>query len=356
MKLIDILDDVAPALAPNNIVPVLSHFWFTGKVVMAYNSNEGLAISVPLQTDFTGALPQTLLALLKSSAAKEVDLLADGEAMVVKAASSKIKLSMLPAEDFAFKMPAMPKDVKLPCDPGRFLAAIETCLFSVGNDTSKADHMGVTIINDTEAQELLFYSTDHETMCHTTVKYNADKKGKTDLAFERVILRKSFCNQLVRLCKGVEDELALFICDDYAQVSFEGTRIFGANVELDHNPLNFEDLFDQLAPAPMLKKSVPIPDKFEKILERACVITDAAIEKSRTEIKINDGKASFRSKSERGEISDVSQLPDHPSITVFADPRRMRDGFGKFDKIIFTKLAVVMTRGSYHYLVAASEA
>lgn len=355
-KLIEMLDDVAPALAANDIVPIMSHFWFTGKNLMAYNNNEGICISLPLQTDFTGALPQTLLALLKSSAAKSVELLADGDAMIVKAASSKIKLAMLPAEDFNFKPPAMPKDVKLPCDPGRFIAAIEACLFSVGSDTSKADHMGVTVINDTSAKELLFFATDHETMCHTTLKYKADAKGQTDLAFDRIILRKAFCQQLVRLCKGVTDELALYLCEDYAQVVFEGTRIFGANVEPDNNPMDFEKAFNALAPEASLKKSVAIPDKFEKILDRACIITDASIEKSRTEIKISDGKAYFKSKSERGELADVSQLPDHPNVTVYVDPRRMKDGYGRFDKIIFTKLAATMTRGAYHYLVAASEA
>ena len=102
------LEVVEPALSDNAMIPVLSHFWFTGKRLLAYNGT--IAISVPCETKFTGAVPKTLLAMLRTSGAKEIEITKAAFALEVKAAAAKWKLPTLPPDDFTFKMKAMPKE------------------------------------------------------------------------------------------------------------------------------------------------------------------------------------------------------------------------------------------------------
>lgn len=342
-KLIDILSDVEPALAAKELVPVLSHFWFTGKQVMGYNDH--VAISTPCATEFKGAVPKTLLSLLKTSKAKEIEFDVDGDNMVVKAASSKFKLSVLPKEDFVFTMPKV-EVPKLPVDAGRFLQALEACMFSIGNDTSRADHMGVTFIRDDS--ELLMFATDRATISHGSVHL----KGKYPFN-GRVIVPTDFCQQLLRIAKGAT-ELHLEITDEHVFLTHNGTQLFGRNVEPDM-PLDFIAMFDRLYPTAAEKKLCPIPTKLQQVLERACIVTDSAVDKTKMKVKVADGIANFVSVSERGEVVDKLQVPEtHPQVSCNIDPKRFLDGYGRFDKFLMTKDAVIMVKDSVVYLVSAS--
>lgn len=342
-KLIDILSDVEPALAAKELVPVLSHFWFTGKTVMGYNDH--IAISTPCATDFKGAVPKTLLQLLKTSKAKEVEFDVDGENMVVKAASSKFKLAVLPKEDFVFTMPKADEVPKLPVDAGRFLQALEACMFSIGNDTSQADHMGVTFIRDDN--QLLMFATDRSTITHGVVSI----KGKYPFN-GRVIVPTDFCQELLRIAKGAT-ELHMEITKEHVFVTHNGTQLFGRNVEPD-TPLDFISWLDRLFPESAEKKLSQIPTKLLPILERACIVTDSAVDKTKMKVKVADGVANFVSVSERGEVTDKLQLEKHPPVTCNVDPKRFRDGYGRFEKFVMTKDAVIMTKDSIVYLVSAS--
>ncbi len=48
-----------PGLENSDMIPVLTHFWFSGKRLMTYNDRIG--ISVPCETPFKGAIPGQLL-------------------------------------------------------------------------------------------------------------------------------------------------------------------------------------------------------------------------------------------------------------------------------------------------------
>jgi hypothetical protein len=62
-RLIRALETVEPALAINQLIPLLTHYWFTGKSLIGYNGS--IALQVPFQTDFRGAVPGKVLELLK---------------------------------------------------------------------------------------------------------------------------------------------------------------------------------------------------------------------------------------------------------------------------------------------------
>ena len=75
---------VAPALSDKELIPVLTHFWFSGDKVMAFNDQ--IAIEVELKTNFTGAVPgRTLLEFLeKSESSKEVKFKLTDDTLLVE--------------------------------------------------------------------------------------------------------------------------------------------------------------------------------------------------------------------------------------------------------------------------------
>lgn len=342
-RLIGLMSTVEPALSASAFVPVLSHFWFTGKRLMAYNDH--IAISVKCETDFVGAVPKTLLALLATSKAEEVEMNVSGKSLNIKAVSSKFKLAIMGEEDFIFKMPKMRSTEPVGVDAGRFFQALESCMFSVGNDTSHADHLGVTLIE--ERGKLLMFSTDRATISHGELKLEGT------LGIKRVILPSDFCRQMLRIVKGAST-IKLEITDEYVLCRHGSVTIYGKLVEPDH-PLNFKGVLEQELTFDKAAMA-DIPEKLQAVLERACIVTDSAIDKSRTEITVSvGGRAHFYSKSERGEVNDTILVDKkHPEVKVRVDPHRMKDGYGRFDKMYITNNAVVMMREAMVYLISAT--
>jgi len=344
-KLVQLMTDVEPALSSLGLVPVTSHFWFTGKEIMAYDGR--IAIEVECKTPFAGAVPPALLALLKTSTAETpIEFkLDDAGTLHVKAASSKFKLAIMPKSDFVFKMPALPQNA-FPCDAGRFLEAMTTCMYSLGNDTSHTDHLGVTLI--AEDGFLFLFGYDRATLSSGRVKLT----GKVD--FERIILPTNFCKQLLRIGAGAK-KLYLEIADDFAMFECDGIALYGRLEELD-KPIDFMNILDQ-ALFKNKQKLCELPEnKLPAVLERACIITDAAVDKTRMVVSIKNAHGHFDSVSERGEVHDECGFEkQHPDCLAHVDPVRIKDGIDRFTHILFTEEACIMANkeASMVYLIQA---
>lgn len=343
-ELISIMQTVEPAIASTTFVPVLSHFWFTGKRVMAFNDH--IAISMRCETEFVGAVPRTLLALLTTTPAEEIEMQVKERTLQIKAASSRFKLAIMGKEDFLFKMPKMKSNEPIGVDASRFVQAMETCMYSVGTDTSRADHLGVTMIE--EAGKLLLFATDQETISHAAVPL------KGSLGIKRVILPADFCRQFLVLAKGAAS-IKLELAEDYVLFRDGPVMLYGRLVEPD-NPLNFKGVLQQEISFAD-KDMFDIPEKLQNVLARACIVSEGAIDKSRSEIRIDGNKVHFFTKSERGEVSDTILAEKAlPAVHVRADPKRMADGYGRFNRMYVTDSAVVMKRDDMIYMIAATQA
>lgn len=344
VDLLDKLATVAPALAASDLIPVLSHLWFTGTHVMAFNDQ--IAISTPCKTEFTGAVPGTvLLNLLKSSRAKEAELLPQDGNLQVKAASSRLKLAMLPKDSFIFEMPKPNVKETLAVDMKRFVAGIDACMRSVGKDTSSPDTTGVTLTAGESSLSL--YSTNNATVSHAAVKLARKAPFK-----ERVILSASFCEELLALVKGKE-QTHVEIYDDHALCVAGGTVLFGRLVESD-KPLPFDEIMARHFPASAKKQLVPIPSKLKLILERATIIADAKGGMVRTAVTVKDGRMRFVTKSDRGEVIDSMQVGEQqPEVSVMLEARLLKVGYGHFDKMLVAADCCVMAGDGTLYMVAA---
>jgi DNA polymerase III sliding clamp (beta) subunit (PCNA family) len=133
--LVNALEIVRPGLARNDLIPVMTHFWFTGQTLMTFNDQ--IAISVLCKTELTGAVPKPLLEFLRASRAKEVEFVTGENEIQVRAGRSKFKLGLLPKSDFVFEMPEKGNAPLLPVTFAEFRKAIEHCMMSVTIDTSE---------------------------------------------------------------------------------------------------------------------------------------------------------------------------------------------------------------------------
>lgn len=354
-ELVEKLDRVAPALSSNNLVPVLSHFWFSDSYVMAYNDQ--IAIRTKLAANFVGAVPDTLTSLLSVSRAKEVEFfvgedadkkkLPDGQ-LLVKAASSKFKLPFLPeSATQIFEMPKPDATSALPVDINQFVEAVDACTRSLKEDTSMPDSLGITLIFGKDG--VSFYATNDATISYAYVKY---KDGHVKEGM-RTVLSGNFCRQMIALAK-LEGKRHIEITSDYSLFQCGDDVLFGRLVDVPR-PLDFDSVIEQAYPKALHKQLVTIPSKLELILDRAVIITESKTERSKTEITIKDSIARFLSKSEKGEVRDSTQLEDkQPDVAVSIDPRLFKAGYGFFDKMTMTEHCLIMTKGSSLYLVSAS--
>lgn len=342
-QLLEALKCVAPALAPVPLIPILSHIWFTGSRIMAYNDRIG--ISTPFKTDFKGALPgAVLLDLLNASLAKECDFVEERQDVLIKAAGSKIKLPFLPPSDFAFEMPARGKGVKdIPKDHA-FFAGMETCLRSISNDTTHPDQLGVTVIP--ADKDLLLFATDSATMMHA-------KAPAFPFTRKRIVLPTAFCQQMLILAKYAE-RVSIESSDDFVLFEADDTKLFGRLVEMGSaTPFDFPGVFARHTQSMGRDKPVEIPSRMRLIVERAIIMTTTKQDKGHTKITARDGRLTFLSLSDHGEITDTLAIK-HPDVNVQINPRLLKDGLTDFKKILFTSRCAIMQNEAATFLVSST--
>lgn len=342
--LLEKLGKVKSALASNDLIPALTHLWFSGDEVLAYN--DAVGISTPCDAGITGMVPgATLLAMLQMSKAKEVEFVAGDGEVLVKAASAKIKLPLLPVDKPLFEMPEIKGGEVLPANSAEFVDAIAQCLRSVINDPSVPDQTGITVIPGKKM--LTLFSTNGATISTVTVPITGEIALK-----RRVVLSEQFCERLVQLARG--DKKAKLVLDEDSALllTSDGTRLFGKLVEVE-KPLDFHAQIADMVPKGIDDAAVPIPTMMARILDRALVVSDPTGEGAYTQIIVRGGRASFLTKSARGEIRDGMTLGDgQPDVTVSADPRWLKAGCADFAKMLVTKECVIMRGERSLYLVA----
>jgi DNA polymerase III sliding clamp (beta) subunit (PCNA family) len=344
--LLEKLEIVAPALATNALLPILTHYCLTGKALMAFNDQ--IAIAVPFESDVIGAVPgQVLLSLVKSSLAKLADISNVGDTLLVKLASTKIKLAYLSPDNFAHTMPSKRKNNFIVKDRKSFLDALKVCMLSVGHDTSITDQLGVTLIPDEGKPAVLAFSTDNATIAHARIELPPESPPLK----QRTILSEQFVKQV--LTHGATEKAMHFeINSDYALMEVPGITLFGRLI-VSTSPIDFVDIASRHFPKEARKKVVPIPTKLEKILDRAVIITDSMTDQAATAVSCDGDIMKFVSKTSRGEIAETMQTPGHPQVKTRLGPKLLRNGYGMFDSMLVSDGCMVMVKGNSFYMVSA---
>lgn len=345
----DKLKIVAPALSDSDLMPVLRCFWFTGKTLMAYNDH--IAISIAFPTEFKGAVRgDSLLALIGVSgggkdAKKKVTMSADDTQLHIKVGKTKIDLNLMTPDNFkVFTMPELDQTSAFPVDGHEFRNAVEQCMLSVSTDTSVADQLGVTLIPD--SKQLLLFSTNNATLTHSHIKL------KQEVNIKRVILPTMFCEQLLRLADG--EELQLKIFDDHAMFRSGKVTVFGRLIDCPR-PLDFVSIFARNMGNGTREKLVPMP-RIKAALERAVIITESRVDRTKTELSVKDSKLTLLSKSEsRGTVEDWVTLEGHDDVSIMVNPVLLKNGYPNFKQVLFTERCAIMTQDHTTYLIATTD-
>lgn len=341
------LETVAPALAGNDIVQIMTHFWFTGKSLQAWNGH--VSISVPLETDFACAVPgDTLLSLVKGTAAKDLEFeCTDDELLVRGGKTTKFKLPTLPADMFNFKMPkaeVAPITAKTPA----FLKGMSLCMRSVSLDTSDPNYLGITMIPGQD--HVAMFASEGTTMSRAEIAF----KGK--VPFDRVVIPSLFCKELLSLAKSDKVLHLELLKDRCLYVAPNGTRMFGTPVHVD-KPKSFAPIFDDFHPAANDKKLVALAGpRLSRILDRACIVAAGEAKVVKTKVWVKDCRANFETESRLGRVNDHMELEKgHADVMIEVSAKAMRAGCEDFDKLLITKRCVVMANGAAHYLIAGRD-
>ena len=334
-ELVSKLEIIAPAILPDSIVPALSHFWFTGERAMAYN--ETIALSIPLKTEFQGAIPGTLLKILKASRAKEVELTPGKDSIEVKAARTRLKLVLLDPSVFSFTMPKTDSYGSLDHKPGqRFLQAIDQLMISVGDDPLQPDQCGVTIIQ--EEDKALLFTTNRSTIAHVKLPELSLLKNGT-----RVILPTSFCQQMTKLQSPA---MGLRINADHA-CFYSGKIEMWGRLLTSKTPLDFVSVTQKLLPDE--NDSTHIPISMSRVVERILIIADD--KDSSMKMTVKNARCKFELSSSRGEIFDSVPFPDHPDVSVMIKPKWVKP-IGDFTDMTLTDRCLTLQKDNAFYMVA----
>lgn len=351
--LLDALEAVAPALSQTDVVRWMTHFIFTGEHVQAYNDRIG--ISAPCRTNFKGALPATLLDLLKTSKAKQVSMEPNGDSVRVKVGGTNAKLAMIPELEYAgtFTIPDFAEDHKAVGNAAReaLIEALRICVKGVGNDMSSPAQLGVTFVPDDE--RLCLYSTNNATITQATMKAAASLPID-----KRVIMSTEFCEQLLRLNKRVVQNAKLHVLvKTYSLAKLGNVLLFGRLID-DKHPQDFAAIINDHCSAADRKLQVDVPAKLTPIIDRALIMTANKHEAQRTAIEVQafddtNHRVRFTSQGGHGVVSDyilVSKSQAQCAITV--EPKLLKAGLDNdMERVLFKSSCVIMSKPGVLFLI-----
>jgi hypothetical protein len=327
LELLGILKAAQPALAEgNNQLQALSHFWFDGERVSAFDGMFG--IRVDLETDFKGGvLGHLLVGVLEKSSDKIVALdevkkkRKDDENgnLVLTAGEGKFEFALKPIDSLLWNPKVPTKDVFDVTDD--FIEAIESVLFSVGvGKVMSPEQKGVTVIQNGAHVDL--YTTD--TMAISQRRYPVGK-GKALMADERAIFPTLFCEQLCKVAKKgfkfVADSKAVYCT---GQLGKDGPEIllFSELID-DEEPVPFDELMGKYLES--ADKTVSEPGELKSRLERAAVLLGDGYP---IDLSIDDeGYMVLKGQSPFGRVDDELWAgKKHPPIKVKVDVGLLKRG------------------------------
>lgn len=352
---LELLETVSGALADKDVTPALTHIWFTGTHILAYNFQ--IAISVKHKSGMTGGVPRSVIDLVKATPTTDVQFQSDEKKSMSIAFGNESKkskeviwrkpdtLAML-IQDSPFEMPKFEtKDEFAVPDMPAFIKSLKSCMRSVTASIAAPHYLGVTLI--AKGRTVKMYSTDNKSV---SIEQASLKK---DAPFKRIILSAPFCKQLIALSESEPVKLA--INEEYSLATIgDKIMIFGNLVGEKEDPLDFEELVDQNIPADYAKHHVEVPQRLRQAIDRAVVITGADAQEAETTATVKDGFLNLESVSKAlGKVSDKIKLSGkHPDIKITIQCAALQRDLDTFTRMYVTKTSWIMMNDTSIYLVA----
>lgn len=333
---------IKPALASKDIIPVFTHFMFTGAYVQAYDNIIGMRTLC--DTEFKGAVPNILLDLLSSSSATDIKFTEKDAKLHIKMGNSRLTLPIIPPDKFLFEFPDEVTPINQFFLTDDFVRGLELCLTSTEEDGPPQVN-GVTIQLTKDCLRML--STDGETISNYTLE---DRGGKDNM----FVLPAQFVKTVLALVKSIKDDGAtLTVAEGFAIASFDkGSVEIYTKLKLIEDALDFDGVVEQALDGFDDSDLVAIPSTLNNALSRSMVVMKSQKE-AETKITVNDGYVMLHTWSSLGDVKDRAKLKGpHPQIEINANPNLLARVMDQCDKIFINERMVILTGDRYKYYCA----
>ena len=296
--LLSLMTLVRPALATQSFIPAWTHIRFADGFATTFNDTASISVKTPLADLDPVCVPGELFIKTLSSFNAESVLLQDNDtSMVLVAGRSKMKVPVLPVDDF--KMPVLkgkPSELDLSDD---ILEGVRCCLFSVGTDPTHPSQMGVTL--DTTDGRAVLYSTDNITLSRYATKTKLTLPGDAP-----VILPTFFCEQLLTMSKAYpDDDMVLEVYPGALRVLFGKKATLLTKTLVDTEPLDFGAVFAKYLDVNAAKKTLAVlPPSFDAAFNRALLVLANEADKAARITVGKGGAVELYAKSQLGESTD----------------------------------------------------
>jgi hypothetical protein len=184
------------------------------------------------------------------------------------------------------------------------------------------------------------FAFDRATLTHAVCKTTAE------LGFDRVVVPTSVIDQLIRITDGAT-ELEMVIDDKTLLARSGGVTLWGRLEDEDRSQRQFMEQSADLRS--MANSTIDITEKkfaskFPAMLERACIITQDAVNQEKTRVTISDNKIFLHSKSARGVVEDAIMPANgqvHANVELKMNPHRVLAGI-ELGSLSFTKKVTIL--------------
>lgn len=336
---------VEPALASKDLMEELTHLWFSGETVTAFNDT--ICIEAPLQTEFKGGIRGSLLyGLLSNSRAKTVKFLEDHQAheMRLRAGAMRAKVPLLDPERSFFTCPRLEADKAFKVTQD-LLDGLRRVLVSTGTDVSVPDHLGVAFV--VEGNILHLYTTDSKTISWARVELPKSYTAP------RVCVPTVFCQQILQLCR--EGDLIQIKEDSVLAETDDGIRMFSRLVNIER-PRDYGKILEKKAPSKYRDHMIPIPARLRLAIKRVCVVLESGHPEP-VKIALDEEYLKIESISSFGEVRDSIKLEKpHDEIVGHVDPLLIQRSLDVCTEFLMAEECLVMGKSpNYTYLVSRTE-
>ncbi|MCK5235410.1 MAG: hypothetical protein KAR06_00380 [Deltaproteobacteria bacterium] len=322
--LVNKLSKVKPCLGSDGFVPILTHFCFDKKRIVAGNGTQSIAVA--FESDLNCAVPGDLLYKLLSSfkdkSVKITEKTGKVNKVHIKTAGSSSHLGTLPADDFV--IPEWDKDE---CDTikvdAEFIKGIQQCFFSCSINPLLENQYGITLIISEKGS--MMYATDGQRISSYDMP---GFKGKA----KSIFLPRVFCELIVGLG---ETEGTLCIGKNYILLDFGTAQVY-SQLPADLEFIDFDEVIKSYYNGETLYDA---PPALSDAVNRNLILTS-----SDTDHMINivtDGKnIELTSQSGHGIVRDEVEFPEDFDLLNFTmDGIYLKDALSAVDTMSFVPVA-----------------
>lgn len=228
-QIVKALKDVSPAIAKDDVLPVLSHYCFDGSGVYAYNDMIAMRRPVSGFGGFEGAVSKDILKVL-SAASQNASVDTSKSSLTVKDGRSKAALAFLDPEEFLFKQPDLSGATPIRVEED-LVWGLEYAMRSVDQKSKDATINAVIISAD------CISATDNISL----TRWMLDERLPIDgLSTGSIVVPSPFVKHLLNWCNNDCD---LYLSEDHCVALFDDGSMLFTKVLTDE-ALDFDGVID----------------------------------------------------------------------------------------------------------------